>query len=78
MIIIDNIFNMNALRLPLLAVVDVNNLDVIFSLVFSYYSFKSENAFKFFFNFMKEMVFLKSAKIINEVNINLLKMILSD
>jgi hypothetical protein len=78
MMIINSTFNMNALRLPLFAVIGVSNSDVTFPLAFSYYSSESEDAFGFFFDSMKEMVFLKSAKIVSGVNISLSKVVLGD
>jgi hypothetical protein len=76
--IIDDIFNTNALRLPLFVIVGVSNLKAIFPLAFSYCLFESEDAFRFFFNFIKELVFLKGAKIVNKVNISLLKVVFND
>jgi hypothetical protein len=78
MMIIDGIFNTNVLRLPLLAAVGVSNSGATFPLAFSYCPFKSEDAFGFFFDSMKEMVFLKGAKIVSGMNINLLKVVLGD
>jgi hypothetical protein len=76
--IIDGTFNTNALRLPLLAAVGVSNSGATFPLAFSYCPSESEDAFGFFFNSMKEMVFLKDAKIMSGVNTSLLKVVLGD
>lgn len=76
--IMDDIFNINTLRLSLLVVINVSNLRVIFSLAFSYYPSESEDVFRFFFDSIKELVFLKGAKIINGVNTSLPKVVLSD
>jgi hypothetical protein len=76
--IINGIFNINALRLPLLVTVGVSNLGITFPLAFSYSLSESEDAFRFFFNSIKEMVFLKGAQIVNKINTSLLKVGFSD
>lgn len=76
--IINSTFNTNVLRLPLLVTVSVSNSGATFPLAFSYCPSESEDAFRFFFNSMKELVFLKDAKILNGVNISLLKVVLGD
>lgn len=76
--IIDGTFNINALRLPLLAAVANSNLGATFPLAFSYCPSKSEEAFGFFFDSLKEVVFLKGAKFVNGVNTSLLKVALGD
>jgi hypothetical protein len=76
--IIDGTFNTNALRLPLLAAVGVSNSGATFPLAFSYCPSESEDAFGFFFDSMKEMVFLKGAKIVSGVNTSLPKVVLGD
>ena len=59
--IIDGTFNTNALRLPLLAAVGISNSNSTFPLAFSYCPSESEDAFGFFFDSLREMVFLKAA-----------------
>jgi hypothetical protein len=76
--IIDGTFNTNALRLPLLAAVGVSNSGKTFPLAFSYCLSESEDTFGFFFDSLKEVVFLKGAKIIGGVNTSLPKVVLGD
>jgi hypothetical protein len=76
--IIDGTFNTNALRLPLLAAVSISNSGTTFPLAFSYCPSESEEAFGFFFDSLKEVVFLKGAKFVNGVNTGLPKVILGD
>ena len=49
MFIIDNIYNINKLRMPLLININIINLDKIFSLAFNYYSNKITKLYNFFF-----------------------------
>lgn len=60
--IIDGTFNTNALRLPLFAAVGISNSNSTFPLAFSYYPSESEDAIGFFFDSLKEMVFLKGTQ----------------
>ena len=76
--IIDGTFNTNALRLSLLATVGISNSEATFPLAFSSCPSESEEAFDFFFNLLKEVVFLKGAKFVNRVNTNLLKVVFND
>jgi hypothetical protein len=77
-IIINGTFNTNALRLPLLTTVGISNSGTTFPLVFSYCPSESEEAFSFFFDSLKEVVFLKGAKFVNSVNTDLPKVIFGD
>ena len=60
--IIDGTFNTNALRLPLLAAMGISNSNSTFPLAFSYCPSESEDAIGFFFDSLREMVFLKGTQ----------------
>jgi hypothetical protein len=76
--IIDGTFNTNVLRLPLLAVISISNLGATFPLAFSYCPSKNEETFNFFFDSLKEVIFLKGATFVKGVNTSLPKVVLSD
>ena len=60
--IIDGTFHTNALRLLLLVAVGISNSNSTFPLAFSYCPSESEDAFGFFFDSLREMVFLKGTQ----------------
>ena len=55
---INAIFNINKKRLPLLIIIKIINLDKIFLIIFNYYFFKSNLAFKFFFKYLNKEYFI--------------------
>jgi hypothetical protein len=56
----------------------INNLSTTFPLTFNYYLFKNEETFNFFFNSLKEIIFLKGTKFIKGVNTSLPKVMIND
>jgi hypothetical protein len=58
-IIINESFNINTLHLSFLVAIGISNLKATFSLTFNYCLLESEEAFGFFFNLLKEVVFVE-------------------
>jgi hypothetical protein len=69
-LIIDETFNINNLRLPFLIAVSINNLKKTFPVVFSYCPSESKDNYDFFFKSLKAEVF--------NGNITIIKVVITD